>query len=352
MKFIKILFVLSAFVLFSQFCLAIDFANQYKIEVDLDNDNNEEMILVSPSNIKIYKIEKNRMSSLADEIALKEIELSRFNQYDVINIWSEIVFGQEITSAFSPQYDINRIRYHYTQNRFSRDKFIIMDINKDGLYDFIRIEEPTVDNRGFYRHLIYYQDKNCFFSKEPNKVVDTMRSSWITGIYCDINRDSFPDKIEIKYKRYGALLSKIRSTIAIHFMDSEKNIYNDRPDMYIVSKGLFYEEINFRDIDNNGYPDIVILDIPKRPKSLSDAISKILDRNIEATFKFYLYKEGKYPSTPSFVKNINIDILQDLFISLDNDFNDDGYNDLLIEQLNRSEKYIFDSQKLNFTIFD
>jgi hypothetical protein len=113
---------------------------------------------------------------------------------------------------------------------------------------------------------------------------------------------------------------------------------------------MFYSDINFRDIDKDGYPDIVILDIPKKPKSLQDAITKLIERRADITLKFYLYnKKAKgYPLAPTFEQKINIDILKDFNISLDYDFNSDGYRDLLITQANHSERYLFEPKRCIF----
>jgi len=351
MKFKKIVLISLVVILFSILYSNAESIEKHKINIDLNNDSNIDMIIVSLNNIKIYKGDKNRNFCLSHEFTCSSVKLSRFNQYNIIDNRSEMIFGQDISSPFTLKYDIGRVRYTTTYDIFSKDKFIIADINKDGLLDFIIIEEPADDSHGFYRHLIYYQGENCSFSNEPDKIIEERRSSWITGIYYDINKDGLPDKIEIRYKYYGALLSNTKCVISIYLMDSAMNRYKDKPDMRIVSTGIFYEDNNFRDINNDGYPDIFIVDVPKKPKSLEKAISRILNRRMDIVIKFYLYKKETkgYTLVPSFVKKINIDVLQDFSLSLDNDFNRDGYNDLLINQLNHSEIYTFEPKKLCFS---
>lgn len=321
----------------------------YEINIDLNNDENMDLVFTSPCSLKIHRAENDGIFASPNEIMIEEVRLSRFNQYDFISSRSEVIFGHDVASVFNLNSDIGRMRYNSIQNRFSRDKFLFIDINKDNLYDLTRIEEPTAERHGIYRHVIHYQREDCSFSNTVDKVVETKFSSWITGIYFDINKDGFLDKIELRYKSYGTLLSSTKCIISIFLMDIATEKYNDKPDIRIISKGFFENNVNFRDIDDNGYPDLVILDFPKRPKSFSDLISKILDKDIEGVLKFYLYKDGGYPKQPSFMKKINIDMLSDLFLSLDSDFNNDGYKDLLVQQPNCVRRYIFNKEKLKFS---
>jgi len=322
-----------------------------EIKIDLNNDGVSDKVIVSQNSIKILKRDKNKSYTLSHEFKFNPTKFSNFNQYDIINNRSQIIFGQDISSPFAIKYDTGVFRYDITQNSFSKEKFIIADVNKDRLLDFIIIEEPTIRDSGGYKHLIYYQGRDCSFSNEPNKIIEEKRSSWISGIYYDLDNNGLPDKIEIKYKNYGALLSNTKCIVGIYRINETADKYKEKPDMRIVASGIFYERTNFVDINSDGFPDILIVDIPKKPKSIEEAISKILGRRMNIDLKFYLYKNGAkdYPLAPSFVKKVSIDILQDFSISLDNDYNQDGYKDLLITQSNHSEGYLFDPQKNQFS---
>ena len=89
--------------------------------------------------------------------------------------------------------------------------------------------------------------------------------------------------------------------------------YKNKPDIRLVATGQFYEKTNFIDINNDGYPDILIVDFPNKPKSLEEAVSMIFNRQVTVSLKFYLYNNGAkgYPSAPSFVTTIHVDLLKD-----------------------------------------
>jgi len=326
---------------------------KFKLDIDLDNDGETDIINSSLESkaIEIYKRTKQDGLTLMHKFYLEAVKVSNINQYNVVSMRNQKMLGQDVASAFEPQYKKERIRYHATQSVFFKNKFLIMDVNNDGNHDFIQIENPSyLQNTAFYQHVIHLQQKDNTFSKMPDKIIKENSSSWISGIYQDINKDGFPDKIEVKYKRYGALLSKTKCVINIYVMRKDMEKYEEKPTMRVVSSGLFHEDINFRDIDKNGYPDIVIAEIHNRPTSLSDAISKILDRQINIVLKFYLFNKTseKYPSKPSFTKTVRLNAMKELFMSLDNDFNKDGYQDLLVSQNDYSKKYLFDYKNLTF----
>lgn len=321
-----------------------------EMNIDLNNDGLLDKIIVLPNNIQFYRYDKKREFSLVHEFKYDKTRFSSFNQYNVINQLSETIYGQDVSSAFALENQPNYTRYNVANSIFSKNKFIIADVNGDNLLDFVMIKEPNIENSGYYQHLIYYQGTNVTFPDKPSKILEERRSSWITGYYYDINNDGFPEKIEIRYKHRGALLSDTKCIINIYFADSTKNRYRDVPDVRIYSSGVFYAESNFIDINKDGFPDILIVDMPKKPKSIEEAITKMLDKDTEVVLKFYLYKKDakNYSAAPSFIKKINVNFLQDLSISLNNDFNYDGYKDLLVTQPNHSEKYLFDPEKGQF----
>lgn len=344
--------ILSFALIFSLFLMVLNIAlaENKKINIDLNNNGNINEIAVSNGSIEIYKNDQDNNPNLTHKFEYDTRKITMFNQYSPTNAYSEILTGQDISKVINLKQEAENARYGVIYASFSKEKFIIADVNRDGLSDFIKVKEPSPVNPDFYEQSIYYQGKNCSFSNKPDKIIRTQRSSFITGLYYDINNDGLPDKIEIRYKHYGALLGNTKCIMYIYLLKNGNNKYNEEPDMRIISRGVFYADINFRDINKDGYPDIVIVDIPKETKSLQDAISKLLERRMNISLKFYLYdKRAKgYPLAPTFVKKINVDILQDFTISLDDDFNSDGYKDLLITQSNHSEKYLFDPQRYIF----
>jgi len=351
MKFLLTAFILLVNIQFSILRVNAGPAKKQEINIDLNNDDILDKVTVSQNSIEIFKCDKNKNCSLSHEFKSSSTKFSNFNRYNIIDNRTQMIFGQDISSPFNIKYDIGRVRYSNTYNLFSKEKFIMADINKDGLADFVIIMEPNTNDSEVYKHLIYYQGRDCSFPNNPDRIIEEKRSSWITGIYYDIDNDVLLDKIEIRYKHYGALLSNTKCIISIYRLDKAMNRYEENPDMRIVSSGIFYENSNFVDINNDGYPDILMVDISKKPKSLGEAISKILERRINVDLKFYLYnKRAKsYPLAPSFVKKVNIDILRDFNISLNNDLNHDDYKDLLITQEKHSKKYLFDPKKCNFS---
>ena len=351
MKFLLTAFILLVNIQFSILRVNAGPAKKQEINIDLNNDDILDKVTVSQNSIEIFKCDKNKNCSLSHEFKSSSTKFSNFNRYNIIDNRTQMIFGQDISSPFNIKYDIGRVRYSNTYNLFSKEKFIMADINKDGLADFVIIMEPNTNDSEVYKHLIYYQGRDCSFPNNPDRIIEEKRSSWITGIYYDIGNEGLPDKIEIRYKNYGALLSNTKSIVSIYHIDKIMNGYKKSPDMQIVSSGVFYEKSNLVDINNDGYPDILIVNIPKKPKSIEEAISKILNRQINIDLKFYLYdKRAKsYPLAPSFIMKTNIDILQDFSISLDNDYNHDGYKDILITQSDCSKKYLFDPQECQFS---
>lgn len=351
MKLINIILIAGILTLFPFAHLNAEAIKKCRINMDLNNDGNIDKVVISPNAITLYgRNSRTTELRLSHKFVSNTSELSRFNQHDIIDRRLEMIFGQDISNPFNLKHNAGNARYNITRNISAKDKFIIADINKDGLLDFVKISYSAANNFGLYQHLVYYQAVNFSFPEKPGKIIEEKRSSWISGIYYDINKDGLPEKIEINYKRYGALLSNTKCIINIHSIDNMTRHYKNKPDMRIISNGIFYENNNFVDINNDGYPDVFIVDIPKIPRSLQETVSKILDRRMDIIIKFYLYNDGVkgYPQTPSFTQKINIDILQDFTISLGYDFNSDGYNDLSITQLNYSEKYLFDQQRRLF----
>lgn len=296
---------------------------------------------IEPGSIKLYAGDKDERFALLHEFGYKTLSVSRFNQWDMLDGRLESIFGQDISSVFNINDDSTRIRYSAIDSAFSKNKFIIADLNNDGLPDFIDIEEPSNNNGELYTHSIYYQNKDGSFSDIPNRVIKERSSSWISGIYYDINKDGIPEKIEIRYKHYGALLSNTKCIISIYFLDNTRNEYKNMPSMRIISTGIFYEKNNLTDINNDGYPDIFIIDIPKKPHSIEGAISKFFNKHADIDIKFYLYKDGAggYPPAPSFVKRISVDVLKDFTISFLASNQPARYKDLVVTQSNHSERY-------------
>lgn len=111
--------------------------------------------------------------------------------------------------------------------------------------------------------------------------------------------------------------------------------------MRIISTGLFYASNNLTDIDNDGYPDIFIIDVPKKPHSIDEAISKFFNKHTDIAIKVYLYNNGAggYPPAPSFIQRINIDVLKDFIISFADNSQHGHYKDIVVTQSNQSKIY-------------
>ena len=349
MKFIKTLLLIFGIILYPIFFVSAETRPENKIDIDSDNGY-VYRVLIDKDSVGVFKGVKDNAFSLLHTFTYTAVKLCRFDQYDLIENRFEKISGHDIGTVFNSTSDFSRIRYSSMQSTFSKDKFIFADINNDGLPDFVKIEEPSVENGWYYRHLIYYQNKDGSFLETPDIVVKEKSSSWISGIYYDVNNGGIPDKIGISYKHFGTLLSNTKCTINVYFFDNKTNMYKNEPDMHLVSIGTFYERNNFTDINNDGYPDIFIVDVSQKPHSIEDAISKIFDRNIAIDIKFYLYNKeaGGYPPAPSFVKRINVDALKDFIISFSPSSNSSDYKDLIITQSNHSERHIFNLNKHNF----
>jgi hypothetical protein len=343
------LIVVLAMLLFLVF-FHLALAETDRIAIDLDNDRNMDEIVISKENIEILRKSKGNNAHLKHVFTYEPRKVSMFNLHNLADNYLGLFDEQDQGRVISLKQKAEDTRFSIINSSFSKEKFIITDINRDGLYDFIEIKEPTSDNSNLYKQVIYYQGKDYLFLNKPDKTIKTKRSSFITGLYYDINSDGLLDKIEIRYKHYGAFLADIKCIIYLYLLRGDSEQYSEQPDIRIIASGMFYSDINFRDIDKDGYPDIVILDIPKKPKSLQDAITKLIERRADITLKFYLYnKKAKgYPLAPTFEQKINIDILKDFNISLDYDFNSDGYRDLLITQANHSERYLFEPKRCIF----
>lgn len=303
-------------------------------------------VSIETGSIKLYADDKDERFALLHEFGYKTLSVYRFNQRDMLDGRLESISGQDISSVFSVNDDSSRIRYSVIDSTFSKNKFIIADLNNDGLPDFIDIEEPSNNNDELYTHSIYYQNKNGSFSDIPDRVIKEMSSSWISGIYYDINNDGIPEKIELRYKHYGALLSNTKCIISIYFLDNKKSEYKNKPGMRIISTGMFYEKNNLTDINNDGYPDIFIIDVLNKPHSIEGAISKFFNKHADIDIKFYLYKKEArgYPPAPSFVKRISTDVLQDFTISFLDNNQPARYKDLVVTQSNHSERYSINSK--------
>jgi len=350
MKLIKTLSFVFILLLAPQLYLKAQTIEKYRINIDLNKDGDTDMVVLLLNYIKIYKHDKDNKFHLVHTFMSNTYNVGRFNQYNIVDEYYEKLLGRDISSPFSIGYDTNKVRYKVMQENLLKDKFIISDINNDSLLDFTIIEEPSLDNFALYTHSIYYQRRDCTFPKKPDKIINERRSSWITGIYYDINMDGIPERIEIKYKYFGTLLSNTKCIITIFSLDENMDKYKNEPDIRLVATGQFYEKTNFIDINKDGYPDILVVDTPSKPKSLEEAVSKIFNRQVSVSLKFYLYNNGAkgYPSAPSFVTTTHLDLLKDFDISLNNDYNNDGYKDLAISQSNHSIIYLFDNKKLEF----
>jgi|GEM_PF-1963165 len=347
----KYLYILLTFLmLFKESPCAANPENLSYFYVDLNNDGEKEKIEILPHELRISRKYQDGQWGQAGTIELNMKEVDKFYQYDVINERKQSLpgYNPDSQAEFNPLSDT--LRYKISKNTFSKERFLFLDINNDGLLDLIKIGEPPQDNPSLYKQEIYYQDKDCKFSKSPDKTILSRGSSWISGIYFDINKDGIPDKIDVKYEKYGILLAYTKCIIKVYFFDKEKNAYPEIPSTKIIAQGLFEKNLNFRDINNDAYPDLVITDMPIKPTSISDAINKLLGKNIPVSLNFYLYDKGteRYPPAPSFVTIINLDITKNFSISIDSDINGDGYRDLSVMQLNQAKRYIFDPQKYQF----
>lgn len=348
MKYLYIL--LTFFILFRGSPCAANPENLSYFYIDLNNDGEKEKIEILQNELRLLRKDQDGRWKQSDTVELRMKEVSKFYQYDTIDERKQSLPGYSPNSQteFNPLSDT--IRYKINKNTFSKERFLFLDINNDKLLDLIKVEEPSQDNPLLYKQVIYYQNEGCKFSKSPNKTILSRGSSWISGIYFDINKDGIPDKVDVKYEKYGILLAYTKCLIRIYFFDNEKNVYPEIPSTKIIAKGLFNKNFNFRDINNDGYPDLVITDVLKKPTSISDAINKLLRRNIPINLSFYLYDNGarRYPSAPSFITIINLDITNKFSISIDTDINKDGYKDLSVMQSNQTKRYIFDPQKYQF----
>ena len=333
---LTIIIIMIAFLTFDSSGLG----SENQIDIKLTNGSINR-VSTEPDSIKIYASDKDGHFSLLHKFIYKATIVSRFNQWDVLDGRLESIFGQDISSVFNINSDPTRIRCSSIESLFSKNKFIIADLNNDGLPDFIDIEEPSNNNGGLYTHSIYYQNKDGSFSNIPNRVIKERSSSWISGIYYDINKDGIPDKIEVGYKHYGALLSNTKCTISIYLFDNKNNEYRDKPNMRIISTGIFYEKNNLTDVNNDGYPDIFIIDAPKKPHSIEEAISKFFNKHTDIDVKFYLYNKraGGYPPAPSFIKRINVDVLKDFTISFVPNNQQARCKNLVVTQSNQSKVY-------------
>lgn len=218
--------------------------------------------------------------------------------------------AEEMMAAFLPVLDQPRparplgpdCRAVVLASRRAPERRVFLDLNRDGRPDLVDIRPSVRDGRAVYEHRIHLQRPNGEYSPSPDQVVETTGASWATGLFADVDRDGYPDRVEVRTTAYGLFNQRRLSRVAVTFFDRGAGAYAAQPGLDIKAKGVMPRDLTLRDVDGDGHPDLIFLDWVENAVTPSQAVSQFLTNSLILTLAVHLYDAStrSYPAEASF----------------------------------------------------
>ena len=175
-------------------------------------------------------------------------------------------------------------------------------------------------------------------SSKKNEKKEENRFEDFNAFRIDFNRDGLTDMYQIETET-SMFSPKTRVQV---FLAEEEGEFPARPDFKIITRAISppYQEDPIRDINGDGYPDLMLLDMDFKGGSLESNLKGFFRGGLDAELQFYLWNPGKgYSKKPDFEFSV---LLQSRIIDFygwvpgefyktGQDFTGDGKPDLLIK---------------------
>jgi len=215
----------------------------------------------------------------------------------------------------------------------------INDVNGDGKLDIVfysgaKLSVFLQGSRGFTSNPTYWSYLNLKDSEGKPVILnktDREKREWYTLLsITDSNNDGALD-VFIKKQDSRQSIFDPSSQMHIYYgkLEGQTLSFPQKPDKIIVSEG-FQFNIDFADIDGNGYEDIAI---PAMKMGLFKLIAMLVTRSATISVNFYK-NDGTFPDLPTVIRDISMsfdfsgDFKTPVF-DYEGDFNGDGVKDLL-----------------------
>jgi hypothetical protein len=237
--------------------------------------------------------------------------------------------------------------------------FCLSDVSGDGRDDLM-ILRNLADGAQVYD--LYLQDTNGSFKPDPD-LVYTNATDWHTlAGWRDINRDGKLDLVKCTASDEPSFIPGLPSgkvLVAVYLAGKDGRI-PDQPDC-VFRKSDWSTFVPMPDLDNDGFPDLVLGDMPIDSRDQFRDI--ITAGRLELTLKFHFYHPGRgFLAEPDRQRNLRVFYDNNLdwsigerfyfekFVNLSGDFSGDGRKDLLVrDRSDAISVYFFQSRAAGFS---
>ena len=276
---------------------------------------------------------------------------------ECVEVWS---YDKQWQRAYSMQ-NIFDNKVYISGTGYTKTQLLEMnigDLNGDTLDDLI-VSRRSNAEKVFD---IYYQNNKGYFGLSASKSFDPYEWGWQKwACIQDINRDGHADIIKNDWLQEPGFIPGADSgkvVVEIFLADQNGNIPENA--QYIFRKSDWTPSMPIVDIDNDGHIDLVF---GYGQFDTREGLRKaITSKKLDHTLRFHFYNRHGYDQEPNFETKISVylDYRGPIFssrngrverrISLDGDFNGDGFKDLLVtDKEDKCSVYFFKSRKEGFS---
>jgi hypothetical protein len=303
------------------------------IFIDLNEDGKNELILWKHNSVNIYNKFGENNYKLAQSIPYESKDYFATPGLTITNSpWA--AWAQESPIRFFDAEWPNRMKYIFVSKVKVSNRFLFYDYNKDLNKDFISIQPiKKKDARGssstFFEYRIHFSNEGKEFSTEPDYILHDVHGAWISPNGIDLNNDGLIDFIQIETEIKDGLIKKHKSKFSI-YIAAEDGSFHIEPDQMFESTFLPFLNNLFIDVDGDQEKDLVLIEPITRGFSIGSILNKFISKGTDIKIWILPYRDGVCFSKKIMMKKVKMKFLMGIPINLEGDFTGDGKKDLLM----------------------
>ncbi len=137
------------------------------------------------------------------------------------------------------------------------------------------------------------------FADAPHLSLTTYGSSWLSGDFLPLDETGIPGRLVVEPSPFGLFGLRSATRLAYHRCGPELDGCADRPFWRLAAKGALAPGAGVRDVNGDGRPDLLFVDILADAVSTGGALADFISGRAWIVFRLHLQREdGRYSDSP------------------------------------------------------
>jgi hypothetical protein len=261
--------------------------------IDLDGDGISELVLWGKAAIHFYYRDNNDYK-LMQIVPYECKEYITYPGLIVANSPLALVFLKDSKYLFKNDWPVN-VKYLYFSTTQISNIYLIKDFNNDSKKDLIQIKSTEKQdlkkgNYSTYEYLVHFlNDKDKKFSQIPNKIINDSYGTLLSPDCVDIDNNGFLDILRLEIETERELLKKQKLRLFL-FLSDENGNYPNEPSQIIETLDYPVGREMLVDINGDKKKDLILIHPITGGFSLGTIVNRFLQKGLNAEIRIFLFK--------------------------------------------------------------